>query len=80
MTVLQYKKFYDLYGVYELFVVLLQQTVPLALRSVSTKPLWIYGRGGAGETRPQKVPAGIGWMQKATLCATSIGWKEKGDV
>ncbi|KAK4946385.1 hypothetical protein LTR10_014583 [Elasticomyces elasticus] len=45
MTIVQHKTYYGYHAVYEPYVVLFQRTAPFALHAISTKPIWIHGRG-----------------------------------
>lgn len=78
MTIIQHKAFYSLHSVYEPYVVLFQPTAPFALHAISSKPIWIHGRGKPGEKRPSHVPEEAEWNQSEMFYVTSFSWKTHG--
>jgi hypothetical protein len=78
MAVIQHKVFHDLHSVYEPYVVVFEQSAPFGLHAVSSKPLWVHGRGTKGEKRPKKVPDNMPWAQTEMIYVTSINWKQQG--
>lgn len=44
-TIFQHKTYRDMHGMYEPYVMLFRQSLPFSIHSISSKPLWIYGRG-----------------------------------
>lgn len=77
MHVYQHKRYYDFHSVYEPYVMLFKQEAPFELYAMSIKPLWIHGRGVAGENRPSHVPADASWDQTEMFYVTSMNWKEQ---
>ena len=79
-TIFQFKTFYQLHSVYEPYVMLFKQTAPFQIHAISQKPLWIHGRGRAGEIVPPKVSPQFvkGWNQTEMLYITSMSWKTQG--
>lgn len=75
MTIFQHKKWYNWHGVYEPYVMLFQQTAPFAVHGISTKPIWISGRGKPHEW----VGANVGGKDQTQMFyVTSISWKKHG--
>lgn len=78
LTIFQHKTFYLFHSVYEPYVVLFKHTAPFDIHAISTKPIWIHGRGRAGEARR---PDGAAfdaletWDQTEMFYVTSISWK-----
>lgn len=75
MNIFQYKKYYGFHSVYEPYVMLFQQSAPFATYGISSKPLWISGRGKPGEW---KNADGRGTDQTQMFYVTSISWKKHG--
>lgn len=48
MTIFQHKRYVTWHSTYEPYVMLFAQSAPFAVHGISTKPLWIHGRGGPG--------------------------------
>ncbi|BDD64385.1 hypothetical protein MPDQ_001652 [Monascus purpureus] len=88
MTVFQHKSFYAFHGVYEPYVMLFKRTAPFEVHGISTKPLWIHGRGRPGQWKkidPLGDPDGTNknhqpqlWNQTEMFYVTSISWKTHG--
>ena len=75
MTIFQHKKWYNWHGVYEPYVMLFQQAAPFAVHGISTKPIWISGRGKPHEW----VGANVGGKDQTQMFyVTSISWKKHG--
>jgi hypothetical protein len=81
LTIFQHKNYVDFHATYEPYVMLTQSVPPFAIHAISTKPLWIHGRGpltreSAARYREEGrvLPEG----QTEMLYVTSINWKEKG--
>ena len=78
LTVFQHKSFYSFHSVYEPYIMLFQQTAPFQIHAMSTKPIWIHGRGVA------KIPDGLGkaearnWNQTEMFYVVSVSWKTHG--
>ncbi|KAI6711712.1 hypothetical protein PZA11_006327 [Diplocarpon coronariae] len=78
-VIFQQKTYAQFHSVYEPYVMMFRQTAPFELHAISTKPLWVYGRGGAGEgLRPPNFPEGGDWEQTEMFYVTSMSWKERG--
>lgn len=75
MIIFQDKKSFDAHYLYEPYVMLFQQSAPFAIHGISTKPLWISGRGKQGEwlTADKKT-----LNQTEFLYVTSLSWKKQG--
>lgn len=69
------------HGVYEPYVMLLQQHAPFAIHAIGSRPLWINGRGKAGEGKVPEIwnETIFGpWNQTEMIFVTSISWKSHG--
>ncbi|KAK5061543.1 hypothetical protein LTR84_008087 [Exophiala bonariae] len=81
MTIFQHKSFYYYHSVYEPYVMLFKRNSPFEIQGISSKPIWIRGRAGAGEA---KRPPGAeyekldSWNQTEMIYVTSMSWKEQG--
>ena len=81
MTIMQHKSFHSFHSVYEPYIVLFQQRAPFELFAVSSKPIWIHGRGKAGQGQ---MPPGMSaeqaesWNQTEMFYITSVSWKAHG--
>ncbi|KAJ5051005.1 uncharacterized protein L3040_002871 [Drepanopeziza brunnea f. sp. 'multigermtubi'] len=82
ITIFHFKSFHMFHGVYEPYVMMMQRHAPFALHAIGAKPLWISGRGEAGQG---KLPAqgwdeaAFGpWNQTEMVFVTSISWKAHG--
>ncbi|KKY14140.1 hypothetical protein UCRPC4_g06831 [Phaeomoniella chlamydospora] len=81
MTIFHYKTFYNFHSLYEPYVLLFQQSLPFSIHAISTKPIWINGRGLPGQGRK---PAALSseefetWDQTEMLYVTSMSWKQHG--
>ncbi|KAI1621184.1 hypothetical protein EDD37DRAFT_659548 [Exophiala viscosa] len=79
MTIIQHKSYYNFHSRYEPYVVLFQRRAPFALYAISTKPIWIHGRGrltkdthaNRYEGRPDDIPQDHTEM----FYVTSMSWK-----
>ena len=80
MTIFQHKTFYRFHSVYEPYILLFDSAPPFAVHAISSKPIWIHGRGKAGETRPKNLhlEKGDPWNQTEMFYVTSMAWKEQG--
>lgn len=45
MTIFQHKTYFGYHALYEPYVMLFQRKAPFAVHAISTKPIWIHGRG-----------------------------------
>lgn len=76
LTIFQVKKGYDGHAVYEPYIMLFQQQAPFAIYGISTKPIWISGRGKPGEWKtPQEHKTSD---QTQMFYVTSVSWKQAG--
>ncbi|KAF2680066.1 hypothetical protein K458DRAFT_421872 [Lentithecium fluviatile CBS 122367] len=80
LTIFQHKKYVDFHAVYEPYVMLTQSVPPFTIHGISTKPIWIHGRGKLTRESAKKfrgegkvVPEG----QTEMLYVTSVNWKER---
>ncbi|KAK2799409.1 hypothetical protein FQN51_006896 [Onygenales sp. PD_10] len=81
MTIFQHKSFYAFHSVYDPYVMLFAQSAPFAIHAISSKPIWIHGRGKPGQGRkPENLAAeaGAGWDQTEMVYVTSLGWRDRG--
>lgn len=82
MATVQHKRFYNLHSTYEPYVLLFRQTKPFTLHAISEKPIWVHGRGVAGEKKPRKLSAQEGevpeWKETEMFYITSINWMREG--
>jgi hypothetical protein len=81
LTIVQHKSFYSFHSVYEPYVVLFQRTAPFKIYGISSKPIWIHGRGKAGEgPKPDflSVEESRPWDQTEMFYITSLSWKTHG--
>lgn len=80
-TIFQHKSYYEMHSVYEPYIMLFKQAAPFEIHAISTKPLWISGRGTPGQW---KKPSTSYINDKAVrtqtqmLYVTSMSWKQKG--
>ncbi|KAJ9215685.1 hypothetical protein DTO166G4_2791 [Paecilomyces variotii] len=83
LTIFQHKSFYSFHSVYEPYVMLFRRTAPFDIYGISTRPIWIRGRGGPGQgRRPQtmegeEVQGLQEWDQTEMFYVTSISWKSR---
>ncbi len=80
LSIFQHKSFYSFHSVYEPYVMLFKRTSPFELHAISSKPIWIHGRGKAGEKRPKgpEFESLETWNQTEMFYVTSITWKSQG--
>lgn len=81
LTIIQHKRFVDYHATYEPYVVLTQSVAPFAIHAISTKPIWIHGRGALtreSAARYREPGARMPQAQTEMLYLTSINWKERG--
>ncbi|PWY72983.1 hypothetical protein BO70DRAFT_364752 [Aspergillus heteromorphus CBS 117.55] len=71
LTIFQYKSFVSFHSVYEPYVMLFRQRAPFEVYGISSKPLWIHGRGMSESDADQG-------RQTEMLYVTSISWKTAG--
>ncbi|KAB8230367.1 uncharacterized protein BDW43DRAFT_285837 [Aspergillus alliaceus] len=82
LTIFQHKTFYSFHSVYEPYAMLFSRSPPFAIHSISSKPLWISGRGTPGQgKKPQSLTnqEAESWNQTEMLYVTSISWKDHGN-
>jgi hypothetical protein len=81
ITIFQHKSFYSFHSVYEPYIMVFQQTAPFEIYGISTKPIWIHGRGNPGEG---KQPGSLVQEESRPLdqtevfYITSLSWKTHG--
>lgn len=81
LTIFQHKSFYSFHSVYEPYVILFQQMAPFQIYGISSKPIWIHGRGKAGEGgKPDYLTdeESRSWNQTEMFYITSLSWKTHG--
>jgi hypothetical protein len=81
LTIIQHKSFYYFHSVYEPYVILFQRTAPFEIYGISSKPIWIHGRGKSGEgEKPDFLTAeeSRSWNQTEMFYITSLSWKTHG--
>jgi hypothetical protein len=77
-TIFQHKTYLWSHSVYEPYVMVFRRTAPFQVYGISTKPLWIHGRGGPGAgKKPDTLTADniAHWNQTEMFYATSMSWK-----
>ena len=72
MTIFQHKKKFSHHILYEPYVMLFQQVAPFAVHGITSKPLWINGRGKEGEWKGTDKTV---MNETQFLYVTSISWK-----
>lgn len=77
MNIFQHKKYYSFHSVYEPYVMLFDRTSPFAIHGISSKPLWISGRGRPGEWKFLDGRPGVEG-QSQMFYVTSLSWKQQG--
>lgn len=81
LTIFQHKSYYSMHSVYEPYVMLFKHTAPFEVHAISTKPIWIAGRGRPGEwTMPDTsaIDPAVADSQTQMLYVTSVSWKKHG--
>lgn len=87
LHIFQHKTFYAFHSVYEPYAMLFKRTAPFEIHGISSKPLWIYGRGKlvdspAPASAAAPVPAPIEHEQLRNhtemFYVTSLSWKNHG--
>jgi hypothetical protein len=81
LTIFQHKSFYSFHSVYEPYAMLFQRTEPFKIYGISSKPIWIHGRGKAGQgKKPDFLTAEESrlWKQTEMFYVTSLSWKTHG--
>lgn len=76
MTIFHHKTFYNFHGEYHPYVMLFRRTAPFEIYSLSTKPLWVHGRGDA--LRPKELKPEDKYESTQMFYITSISWKQTG--
>lgn len=80
-TMFQHKTFDRLHSVYEPYVMVFKQQAPFELHAISSKPIWIHGRGLPGQGAKPEFLSDADyktWDQTEMFYVTSISWREKG--
>lgn len=80
-TMFQHKTFESLHSVYEPYVMVFKQQGPFEIHGISSKPIWIHGRGLAGQGQKPEFLSDADfqhWDQTEMLYITSISWKSQG--
>ena len=80
-TIFQHKFYYQMHSVYEPYVMLFKQSAPFEIHAISTRPIWISGRGTPGNwVKPKTSPIGedVVATQTQMMYVTSVSWKERG--
>ncbi|KAF3490997.1 uncharacterized protein GIQ15_00514 [Arthroderma uncinatum] len=81
LTIFQHKSFHAFHSVYEPYAMLFRQSAPFEVYGISSKPIWIHGRGkeGQGKKPPGLTPEEVQtWNQTEMFYITSISWKTHG--
>lgn len=79
-TIFQYKTYFDYHSIYEPYIMVFEQSAPFGMHAVSTKSLWIHGRGkftaasGSIQWQNKRLPSNHSEM----FYVTSINWKTRG--
>jgi len=80
-TMFQHKVFKKLHSVYEPYVMVFKQQAPFEIHGISSRPIWIHGRGLPGQgMRPEFISDAEFkvWDQTEMFYITSISWKTQG--
>jgi hypothetical protein len=80
LTIFQHKRYRQFHATYEPYVMLTQSVPPFAIHAISTKPIWIHGRGPltrASSARYSKESSVLPEGHTEMFYVTSINWKEK---
>lgn len=80
-TMVQHKAFEKLHSVYEPYVMVFKREAPFAIQAISSKPIWIHGRGLPGQgLKPEFLsPTDFrSWDQTEMFYITSMSWKVQG--
>lgn len=80
-TIFQHKSYYFFHSVYEPYVMVFKPTSPFEIYGISSKPIWIHGRGKAGESpRPKgsEFESLEEWNETEMFYVTSMSWKTQG--
>jgi hypothetical protein len=75
MTIFQQKKRFGEHLLYEAYVMLFRQEAPFAIHGITSKPLWINGRGKQGEWKDKDKKK---MDQTQFFYITSMSWKSQG--
>lgn len=82
LTIFHAKKFHNWHSEYDPYVMLFQAQAPFAVHAISTKPLWIHGRGRLGDRTDlmDEFQSGNVKAHNHTelFYVTSIAWRERG--
>lgn len=78
MEIFQHKSYDHFHSTYEPYVMLFKQVAPFEMHAISSKPIWINGRGAPGEKRPQGHEEDASWNETEMIYVTSISWKNAG--
>lgn len=80
MHIFHHKTYYDFHGIYEPYLLLLNQTAPFQIHAMSQRPFWIHGRAALTketgslqyvDRQDENIPEGHTEM----FYVTSISWK-----
>lgn len=78
LAIFQHKTYIWSHSVYEPYAMLFRRTAPFEVYGISTKPIWIHGRGGPGTgKKPATLTAEniATWSQTEMFYLTSLSWK-----
>jgi len=81
LTVFQHKKYRKFHATYEPYIMLTQSVPPFAIHAISTKPIWIHGRGPLtreSSARYREEGSVLPEGHTEMFYVTSINWREKG--
>ncbi|KAJ5481559.1 hypothetical protein N7475_000371 [Penicillium sp. IBT 31633x] len=76
--IIQQKTIHGLRPVYEPYVVLMRRSSPFEIYAISSKPIWIFGRGIRAEKSHEDSPTGLLEDTSEMIYMTSISWKNHG--
>ncbi|KXG50240.1 uncharacterized protein PGRI_062070 [Penicillium griseofulvum] len=77
LFIIQRKTVLGLHAVYEPYVVLMRRSAPFDIHAVSSKPLWIFGRGIRSE-KLEDSSTGLLEDDSEMVYVTSVSWKSHG--
>lgn len=83
LSIFQHKSFYAFHSVYEPYAMLFRRSAPFEIHAISSKPIWINGRGKPGQGkkpdvlahREERTGEKVVWDQTEMLYVTSLTWK-----
>jgi hypothetical protein len=79
LTIFQHKSYYYMHSVYEPYVMLFEQVSPFSVYGISSKPLWISGRGKPGQWTNATFRTEASLKNETEMFyVTSMNWRQQG--